>query len=92
MIRDLVTTLRKSLISFCVHQIYWPEVSSRGEYILFRNRMVLSEYVRVTLAPMKSYLRKLEHAYPAFLVILKGAFWTQSNIYDAHFLWKYYRL
>ena len=49
MIRDLVATLRKSLVSFCVHQIYWTEVSSRGEYILFCNRIVLKKYVWVIL-------------------------------------------
>ena len=50
MIRDLVATLRKSLVSFCLHQIYWPEVSSRGEYILFCNRIVLKKYVWVILS------------------------------------------
>ena len=49
MIRDLVAILRKSLISFCLNQTYWPEVSSKGKYILFCNRMVLSEYVLMSL-------------------------------------------
>ena len=49
MIRDLVATLRKSLVSFCLHQIYWPEVFIRVEYILFCNRIVLKTYVRRAL-------------------------------------------